>query len=454
MTMTSRDIEDKLANEGNPTTRITDPKQLADPKIYQVFEDFVMQIIQNDHGDQALRVRARLEDELLVKYPQLQKEKPELFIKYNQLVVLLKFVLFSSRPFEQIEELIHSYLLFAINHKVSIQDKFQDVLDVYNDIMMDGKIAESLAVAMIESRTLIGKQELITPSRKKVPPTIGNWMRDYDSATRSKLTEDEKRGAVQRITYLNTSPNGRTLSSDDRKNLLNIFEIYDWLKFGSVTENKFGKEQNRPVVAQPVQKQSYIPQAKPFLKSSPNPPKPQLPHGESIEDLRKRVETTTVDLTQISKPIKEASKPTPKPPSPSVPKSNPVVQEIRREVATPELPSHVTREQGSRNTYHVSKSKPSAELKVVDDLKKLEVSFLRQGEPSAQVEKIKTAIRHLALANRMYIFQVVNALEQSPLFKTYLSQGQARVGGRTGGGNLSQAEFEAMADLRRQLERL
>jgi hypothetical protein len=94
-----------------------------------------------------------------------------------------------------------------------------------------------------------------------------------------------------------------------------------------------------------------------------------------------------------------------------------------------------------------------ADIKIVDDLKKIDVAHIRQGTLEAQILTIKSKIYSLAAANRLIPYYTVNAFEQSPLFKSYLKHGSAKVTGGGEAGDLTQEEFEALTDLRKELER-
>jgi hypothetical protein len=110
------------------------------------------------------------------------------------------------------------------------------------------------------------------------------------------------------------------------------------------------------------------------------------------------------------------------------------------------------------------------QIKTVDDLRKIEIEHLQQGSLPDQVEKIKLLILHLARVNNMLPYQTVSMFEQSPLFKQYLSLGANLVADHktdrkiafndalaklkaSGQKGMSLAEFEAVADLREEIER-
>src|SRR3989344_1594444 len=92
-------------------------------------------------------------------------------------------------------------------------------------------------------------------------------------------------------------------------------------------------------------------------------------------------------------------------------------------------------------------------IQSIDDLTKIELANLRQGPPLSQTQIIKSKVIDLVKANEILPYYVINAFEQSPLYKAYLDHGQALVSGLET-YDMSQAEFEAIADLKNQLGQL
>ncbi len=468
-----------------PLSFITDRKQLAYPEVFEQFKQIVEGSIEFDNREEALKARMLLEDILIGKYPELKTESPELYEKYQKLIVLLKFECLSSRPFAEIENLIKNHLTDAIKAKIPIQEKFQDVLNVYDDVREEGAIAESLANIMLRSFVTVGSNPL-TIADKNVPPSIGNWLLDYDRNTRKAGPILETRGAIERITYINQNQTVRKLSNTDRKLLLIILELYDWLKYGTAFEEA-------TVDFQQVVKNQNIPVA-PRPRTPPRPPTPS--HGQDLEVLRRQM-----GETGISKQISDSSKQT-------LVKMTP--EEIKREVKTPELvspprnadpesssgvsvsqkrdpemnsglriskpvplptkflPSSVAPENYYRPaSVKLTPSKSLNDIQIVDDLKKVDLSYLRAGTLQAQISNLQSRIIYLAQANRLLPYYVVNAFEQSPLFKIYLQIGSAMIhdnnadrtvvfknAANKAGSDLTLQEFEAIADLRKEIERL
>jgi hypothetical protein len=213
-------------------------------------------------------------------------------------------------------------------------------------------------------------------------------------------------------------------------------------------------------------------------------------HGASLSSLMSRVS----QQAQVTQP---AITPTPaksvvEQQKPKGPQGLPTKEEIKREIQTKELPAPEgvdvkakpktptppaspkpdTSVPQSALTKNPTSGLPSLKaIDVIDDLKKIEPAHLRQGDLNDQVKAISQKIANLAASNKVLPVKVAQAFEQSPLFKLYLE-----IGGRmishsvnnrkpdyrqvvselTNEGKqvLSFTEFEAVADLRKELEKL
>lgn len=107
------------------------------------------------------------------------------------------------------------------------------------------------------------------------------------------------------------------------------------------------------------------------------------------------------------------------------------------------------------------------QIRTVDDLKRIGISHIRQGELKAQIDLIRAKIISIAQADRILPFYTVSAFEQSPLYKAYLEIGTAMIAdpdrdraqaferaSQKGTEKLTMREFEAIADLRKEIEQL
>ncbi|MEO8065615.1 MAG: hypothetical protein ABI643_02025 [Candidatus Doudnabacteria bacterium] len=185
-------------------------------------------------------------------------------------------------------------------------------------------------------------------------------------------------------------------------------------------------------------------------------------------------EINTPELPQYKEPVRPVVKPVlppivvaPKPViyKPVAPKavSAPAqVAPIHKEIAS-SPPKLTQRTEAPRKDGLTSLDK----ISIVDDLKKVDLELFRQAPVQKQIADIKYQVSRLAAANKLLPYYTVSAFEQSPLFQAYLRVGLAiiedsatdravafRNAANKVGSNLTLQEFEAIADLRKEIERL
>ncbi len=199
----------------------------------------------------------------------------------------------------------------------------------------------------------------------------------------------------------------------------------------------------------------------PAVPQPPKPAMPTAPKGPQMTPDEIKREMATKELSGpklMAQPIVAPKPPTPPPvlrPQPQMPKPNPVPL---KPSSLPKLKNNPELGLNSLN-----------DIQVIDDLKLIEPAHLRQGYIDDQVKMIRSKISYLASANRMLPVQVENVFEQSPLFRLYLQMGNELMAATTpdhkpdyeqlangllsrGQDVLSFAEFQAVADLRKNLK--
>ena len=229
-----------------------------------------------------------------------------------------------------------------------------------------------------------------------------------------------------------------------------------------------------------VSRSPSVSEARPDFSGAAVPP--PAAHGADLEALKHRMEQS-----QVKKP---GTTLTP--------------QEIKREVSTPELPAYVSKpivpaapvvpkaiapipptkavttpaprpsSMGEARPGFTGAAKPVApvpkpsvptrpvssfesalnDIKNMDDLKRIELSHLRRGPVDQQSQRLKTKIIDLAHSNSVMPYYALTAFEKSPLFRSYMAHGQALFAGQQTNGELTKEEFEAIADLRKEIQRL
>ncbi len=468
-----------------------DSRQLLDPKNLEGIEEF-SQDAMFDEPKEAQEFFFVLHD-LVNKYKDDFARNPEILQKYAKILVTMFW-----NGLQGIEDglkkvYISKYLVFSLAVGIDPIPKIKRYLDLFEaNYVPDVPLRSNLASFVIENEERIGSEMIELGTREKVASQIKNWMKDYISSLRDS---QNVQGSFDKVSYLTNNPNVQKLNPAEKELLAKVIDIYRFLKNTSPTTTAVPKERARPITEQ-VAPKPIAPRPSPAVTQAPvpvptapiAPAKPLSafdqklaqvsappPHGESLEMLKHRLEEVKTPIAPAA-PIKA---PLPKSSSTAI-KMTPA--EIKREVGTAELPSYkapilpvppkpiapamkmpipqapmaaVKPPVGSQPIkFNSAATNSPGSFKTMDDLKKIEIGYLRKGSLQPQLMNIKSSIQTLARANNLLPFYVVQAFEQSPLFQSYLAHGSAIFGGSTANTDLSQEEFEAMADLRNELERM
>jgi hypothetical protein len=228
---------------------------------------------------------------------------------------------------------------------------------------------------------------------------------------------------------------------------------------------------------------------------------PQPEHGTTLGDLKARLtgspEAAKIPATPASTP--ENLKPVaPEPESQALSQANEPEEEIDEPLFNSDKPEVlntaknawmlsnkvVVPKQNFGNIKPQSKAIPKVrnrvakhglselkEIRTIDDLSKIEPAHLRQGPLPEQIMFLKQRIGQLARENDLLPINIIPVFEQSPLFQTYLKAGSYMIEKNIGDEKLAldqmleefeaaglegltQQEFEAVADLKKDLESL
>lgn len=377
------------------------------------------------------------------------------------------------------QRILSDDLLFALENQVDVLSNLDAYLYIFEyGVGPDNEERRIFGYSLDQNQERLGVNTLKLKSGQEVLPYLSNWIKDYVSYTDPKSFKGESYEVTQ---YLYSSPNVKNLTSDQKTLLTRVLAIYNHLRHPKYMPEIIGGPGSAPAPKAPAPAPRVPAPAAPIAPKSPvvpaapvkiqasefdkklaqvsATPASSAAHGQTLEVLKHKLEERGVDVAPTHGAVQ---------PLPSKVRLTP--QEIQREVSTPELPKHQTAPIPAAPKPVMAAPKPTAPpairppsapqpsslkpISVLDDLKKLDVSFLRQAPLPSQIVNLKSAIINIAHGNKVLPFYAVNAFEQSPLFQAYLSHGSSRFEGSGVTDNLSQQEFEALADLRKELERL
>lgn len=383
------------------------------------------------------------------------KNSPDLENRFRLLLTKLRWMDPFSLDTNWQENLLSNNLIAAIKNGWEPLAKVEDWLFLSEaGLQPDQKRRSEAMTALAKNSEYIGtgiKIDLL--DQQGAVPTVGNWIKDYLA---SLPQNKDLVGGFDKINYLTNSKNVSKLNAADKQILTQVIDIYNELKNPN-PEILRGIAQSKPA-ARPV--------PKPAAPKFPVPPVPPATHGQDLEVLKRKLEENKVSFA-VKNPV--AAKPIPAP----VPAVKMTIEEIKRETGTKELPPPP---KAAAPVIAAVKPAPSVpkmnlgtlnDIHTMEDLKKVEVGHLRQGPIPAQAAIIKNKIIILSEANRLLPYYAVSAFEQSPLFKSYIAVGGNMIhdvavdrvaafkeAAAKAGSNLTLPEFEAIADLRKEIEKL
>ena len=265
-------------------------------------------------------------------------------------------------------------------------------------------------------------------------------------------------------------------------------------KYGAIVFQRGVYAALKPILEEAVSVETVKESFENYKKGQDSPMPGSAPSkGASLSSLMSRVSQSAQASPKATTPSSVPTQPKPAETA-KISTAVPSKDEIKREISTKELPApegtdvkakpimpQPTRPAPPKPDTSVPQSAmtknptlglPSLNaIDIIDDLKRIEPAHLRQGDLNEQIKAISAKIAHLAVANKVLSVKVAQAFEQSPLFKLYLEIGgkmishsvnnrkpdyRQVVAELTAEGKqvLSFTEFEAVADLRKELERM
>ena len=447
-----------------------DQGTLLDPTFFTKVEDFVYEIEAEGSPDMAREI-------FLSVSATLNKSDESAIKKYLPILCALRLISLISVSDNEKKIFLGDNIITLLNQNyVNVKFWLKFVFSAYAAEDETQQDLQKLFVSSLSESSALISEKNIQITTGQVRPLVKNWIYDYNAY----VPLNKERSASDETAYINQSPNTKLLTPDQRNLLLKLLRIYDWLRFDVLVPKKIIEDlqeaaSERPILTARVNRVEKI--------ETPIPPQPQSAfdqkisqasasaHGLDLEALKHRVEET--EIRNQRSEIKDQT---------TIPKNSITLtpDEIKREVSAPELAAptgsfskEIASSQAPRNDRVGVVPPPPAvmkpvapinasasglrslnDIKTIEDLKKITVMFLRQGPLQNQISNIKNQILRLAAANNLLPYYAVVVFEQSPLFQAYLKKGSSKMIDQKSDIDLSQEEFEAIADLRKEIERL
>ena len=299
------------------------PEDLNNENLYGKIKDYVIHDIYDSRDVfRAKKCFGKL-IELLSKNGNLNLSNSRLFEGYLELLIALKM---AALPILEDAEVHNLFVedLFKLLRTTEIQ--IREAIHAY--IIWNGEEQKSkkiILTAIENNRGTLGSKPIqILGDTSPSSPTIRSWISDYN---RSVGKMSEKRGSLEHLSYVNQNSNAKLLNSDEKKLLLQILEVYDWLR---------NTESIMPVISEPAIKATTPSRPVPSPEAV-GPPPASPPHGLSPEELIREIKPQTAPAKSAPQVTVAPFKPSPEyirkvlpqpplPPAPPQPKQTPPVQ--------------------------------------------------------------------------------------------------------------------------------
>ncbi|MFH1111798.1 MAG: hypothetical protein V1712_01870 [Patescibacteria group bacterium] len=161
---------------------------------------------------------------------QFVAESPALYRGWQEVMDYLSFIALLFLSPTEVERLFKIRLLFAVRKGLNLQDIVYTYLAVLGDDLTNGEQRQLLISALCSNEEYLGQRfGHLVPfgSASQLSPVVKNWLIDYELAEAGK----ENRGALEQSEYLSKSKNVSALTADEKKLLIKVIKLYDFLRF-------------------------------------------------------------------------------------------------------------------------------------------------------------------------------------------------------------------------------
>lgn len=197
-------------------------KDLAEPQIYEEIKEAAFELVDHLMAPEARQIANELERKI---GPALQSEAPDLYRKYRQIVICLKFVGLITLDKETFLKLIQFNLLEALYNRIDINERMTGRMYILPAGAWLDETEQALKV-LKQNNQWLGSQKIVLQGDSETSvPSIKNWLTDYD-----RTFGPEKHSALERQQYLAQNPNVRLLSPLEKNALQMLLRFYDNLK--------------------------------------------------------------------------------------------------------------------------------------------------------------------------------------------------------------------------------
>ncbi len=176
----------------------------------------------------------RYTDEIMVfivelgkRLPDLKRTNPDLASKYETISINLKWEMLENLPDDEVVEMFEKYYLTGLKKGTNLVDRLRIKMLIISIWLRDDYLKEIRQVLEKNTQRL-GTKTIIVPGQvRPQPPTIGNWLLDYNDALGVGKHSD-----IAISNYFVTSANVAGLTTEEKELLRKTILFYELLKLG------------------------------------------------------------------------------------------------------------------------------------------------------------------------------------------------------------------------------
>jgi hypothetical protein len=156
------------------------------------------------------------------KGQQVAKDNPKRYDELQRFWVSLAFAAFQGYSLSDKDNLLQRRILYAIQKGFDPQILLNQTYSLYHSEAFIQEVFRGYAHDLEENTETFGSAPITVEGRRMLPQ-LKYWVLDY-SKFPSKVA---KRGAVERLNYVDNSANTKALTQGQRDTLLSILKLYD-----------------------------------------------------------------------------------------------------------------------------------------------------------------------------------------------------------------------------------
>ncbi len=152
----------------------------------------------------------------------MARKNPEVKLDH-QTYLRLQYVRMNSLTEYQLLGLMKQSVLAAYTiPEFTLDEKIKSYVNQMDDTLGEVKFVRDISALLQSSEEVLGQKNIVV-SGVSLSPTIGHWMNDYLGIA----TPDGIKSAFTQLQYINTSPNVKTLSVENKEILKDLIKLND-----------------------------------------------------------------------------------------------------------------------------------------------------------------------------------------------------------------------------------